>query len=472
MTKREKCIFISMGLLLAYLAFIFPPSGDDFNRLALDLISLRERFIQLGGTYFMLNGRILGNGLSFFLMEAPYRSLAKIFFFLGIGYLMGKLTGIKTRSFLALILGLVFLDLRVFREIVVWNAGFFNYVPPVFLILLAIYLAKKGLGTDFKTGLSLALVSFAACLFMENIAIYVLALPLLLFLDKDIQGPRKMSIGLGGVLGNLAIFMSPVYREVSANADSYRTIYSESLFTKVGENWEVFADFLLVGNKLIILGFIFIFLCQSLAYLKEEKKAMALANALGLVSTLVLVARPGFLAWTWNMGLHILVYVLMLINGLGLKTAQGRLMAFSALSLAFAMGPLLIVSPLGARNFFTPLVFNLLLVLAYLQSQGLGDKTHNLDLVLAGLVLIKLGYFSYVYTINYRDYREIRSLIDLHAQGGERQVCVPTYTYPDYIHDNSFHKLIIYRYEKEGILLTEVELEEKLEDKSLYRLDY
>lgn len=135
MKSKKQYYFIIIGiisLISIYLLSVFPPSGDDFNRFLYLGFSFKDIVKETLGTYSYLNGRILGNGLSILFVSRGSKIVIKFILLSAIIALIGKITNKKFSSFVFSILSLLFLDISIFREDIVWNAGFFNYIPPVF----------------------------------------------------------------------------------------------------------------------------------------------------------------------------------------------------------------------------------------------------------------------------------------------------------------------------------------------------
>src|SRR5699024_6717069 len=100
------------------------------------------------------------------------------------------------------------------------------------------------------------LLSLIASLFMENLTIYMIFLPILLaiiFWNKDSISGYIASFS-GSLLGAIIMFMSPIYWKVANNEDGYREI-AEDIFAFVSENWEIFSEYMLVYNIFVMVLF-------------------------------------------------------------------------------------------------------------------------------------------------------------------------------------------------------------------------
>ncbi|MBQ7647091.1 MAG: hypothetical protein IJS94_07470, partial [Clostridia bacterium] len=110
------------------------------------------------------NGRLLGNGLSAFLINSRAAlALLKTFTFLSITFLLSELLGVRKNFALTSVIYIMVLfpSSGMFAEISNWTAGFNNYCPPIMFILAAAVLLKNiEKHTILKTVL-IAVIGFA-----------------------------------------------------------------------------------------------------------------------------------------------------------------------------------------------------------------------------------------------------------------------------------------------------------------------
>lgn len=249
--KLNYSILIGLiSILSIYLLLVFPPAGDDFNRLIYLGLSFKDIVKESLGTHRYLNGRLLGNGMSFVFVSRISRMIIKFGLITGIILIIGKIMNKKLTSFLYTFLTLIFLNINIFREDIVWNAGFFNYIPPVFLILI-LALILITMEETLKKDIIVFFIAYFSCLFMENISLYMLFFPFILYFIYGISKKNIILTFLGSLLGNITMFSSPVYLRIFTKKDTYRSLASGGILDSIKNNWNTFQKYLSLGSVLI-----------------------------------------------------------------------------------------------------------------------------------------------------------------------------------------------------------------------------
>ena len=136
-----------------------------------------------------------------------------------------------------------------------------------------------------------------------------------------------------------------------------------------------------------------------------------------------------------------------------LEERYNKTCLFACISMAISMGPLLFISPVGARNFFSSYILNLLIFLSLFYGNRLQIKNNKIYTLLFAIILIRLGFLSYIYTINWFDYKEMEVYIKESAENNVRTIRTKDYTYPKYVHDQNYDKLIKYYYDENDNLI-------------------
>lgn len=437
--KYTHIILLIIFILAVYLISVFPPSGDDFNRLHEGFVGISGGIERVKRLYQTLNGRVLGNEISYVFIERVPRTIFKTLALLSYIVLMMKVLRIRRLSGFFLILGsLILMPLPVFRQVWVWSAGFYNYIPPLILILVLVYLFIYHRNKFSKTELVLTfLISLEACLFMENLSIYVLGLPVLMaltFWNRD-NIPGYLASFLGALTGTVIMFLSPVYRKVTSGDDDYRDV-AENLVEFVIENWEIFSEYLLVFNIFIMVLFAGAFMMGIYKKRKEGKgslQALALANILALIPlTLIDLGQAGHVA---SLVLHISFYLVLILIGTKeykMDNFNSRLLVFACLSMALAMAPLLVVSPVSARNFFTPIVFNLFIIISLIRLNGLDEKVEDYFNKIAPLIMVGVfGFYLIAYSKNYSTFMARDAILRDAIERDLDEVQIPAYKFKD-----------------------------------------
>lgn len=169
MNSKYKWIFTyaSLGvlfLLIAILFYYFPPTGDDWVLMQPKSFSLSEILTRIARDLARQNGRVLGNLMGELLTYSVPRYLLKVIFLITMLSLIHRVTEFdRVLSILYVLTAILTLPIEIFREVWVWSAGFYNYIPPLLLILLLILLCQPGrFDGSLKSNLLLLVIGFAA----------------------------------------------------------------------------------------------------------------------------------------------------------------------------------------------------------------------------------------------------------------------------------------------------------------------
>lgn len=460
---------VGLGLLLLFVQF--PPTGDDWILLGKEY-GIREHLLRVRHDWVNQNGRVLGNFLHTLLVHHWPGILSKLLAFFGMVYALSR---IAKRSVWAiapvLSATLLFLPKEVLREVWVWNAGFFNYVPPLVLLLVLLLLWQVEELSERRKA-AIVVTSLCACLFMENITVYLLLIGFVLLLWALFRASdyrlRALLTFAGCAAGALIMFSSPSYRRVVDATDGYRSAGTDlaSMVHTAIVNWNESFSRYLIAENLFLLSLILLSASALLMVQKERTWALKISLILLWISgpSLWLIARltDGPISVRHSFPLHLVFYLSLL--GFGWLTLRGRdrhLYAFVLISLAVVMGPLLIVTPVGARNFFTPVVFQLLAVL--LLWRGLPELPAASRLVLLAAVLVfslvRWGQLLFIYSENFSVHRERMAIAEAAASRSDAEVTVPAFPYPSYLHATDPGKIghAYYRQEPMDMLILEEE---------------
>lgn len=229
-----------VGLLL--LCWLFPLTGDDWFREALgaSIHSPADLFREVAFRWSTVNGRIAGNLLAYTAGSRPLlRELMRALFTLALIALLARTAGLDGwRGLLVCAAGALVLPREMFCQIYPWAAGFFNYVPPVVLLLACLALARPVLdGEPLPEGLMRSavflLLGFCQQLFVENDTLFALWAALVLLVwyrwEQRRWSPCLLALLLGCVLGAALLFASPSYRLIAAEGGAYRSGLGEGL---------------------------------------------------------------------------------------------------------------------------------------------------------------------------------------------------------------------------------------------------
>lgn len=450
--KNNK-FYIAIILLSVLLLYLFIPTGDDINRIIDRDKGIAYILKGIEKSYLKLNGRLLGNLLSKLFIKPVTRTVVKFFLILSVLISLVRITGSQGKLAYPLgILALTTMTKEIFRETLVWNAGFYNYFPPLAMILGIIYWYIRR--EEAKASpIVLGFTAFASCLFIENMTIYLIALPLLLyFVFRDRRKIRELiAIQLGSLAGAALMFSSPVYRAIAQHQDEYRQVEENSIREILQNSWRVFDDLMLAKNTLVLLLFLAIFIYIIVKNKPGEKifAWLALATLLA-IKGLNLVESERTILLLASLGLHLSFYLTILLYGMkNYREDWAKLLIFFCLSMAISMGPILFVNPIGPRNFLTSTIFNLLIGLTMFKALGLEKfllAYRPAIMVPQAIALLSLCFLIFIYGQIYA-YHKARDLdIRRQVESGARVLKVDDLIYSDYIHGDKEKLDLYYKY--------------------------
>lgn len=463
---------IFLALIVVYTISVFPPSGDDFNRLNKKDQTLIEYVEDAKGHYENLNGRILGNITSYIFIERLPRTIIKTVFLGLYFFFMMKLVRDKSfKAFIVVSSGFIMMPNNVFRQVLGWSAGFYNYFPPMVFILILITRLIGGKDTKVVDLIINFVLTFVSCLYLENLTIYLVFLPLAFAFTFDYKNKKALAtVQSASLLGALLMFSSPVYRKVLMGDDDYRSFETGNLGSFIQEKWQVFEKNM-IGENYYVFIFLAVVLGAFLIYRMLDRNQLGIeVFSLGaLWGIFILNLFPDRLVLTiFSIGLHIGFYISLIFIGLrkteksDRKRYYNKLLIFSCISMALTMGPLLIVNPVISRNFFTPSVINVVIIICLIKIYR--REGFNMDDIAweKGLGILTLGFllvYAKGYSDNYQVYLKRAEIINQAIEDGESYVEVPQLPYPQLMGGQSIgsYGRYFYRERQEDV---EIEVEE------------
>jgi len=440
--KKTNTLYYVTAVILAVLLFllfrIFPLTGDDWFRegLGASLHSVQDLVRTVAQKWSTSNGRILGNVLAYTAGSRPIvRDVLRAGILLLLVVWLSRITKQWTASGLLLCTALVlFLPSTMFREVYPWAAGYFNYVPPVALALLALCLipelwAGKPAGNSIKRSIALFFVAFSAQLFVENVTFYVVCSAAALNIYQCVRY-RKCSAELlcyliGSIMGAALLLASPSYLDIFFRGENYQigaTHGLRGLLTSARNNCGTVFHALLADCPVLYLSITALLG----AYLLRAQKPTA-AEKIGFV--LLVGCCAAFLFRTWSdrvtVGISLLWLLLVAVAVFRLRKAIGGKAFYFLLSALCAAFPLLFVNPIGPRCLYISYVFLLAVALELLSGLKLNFKfAFPVCAVLCAAVIV--FNWSVYYPLHQVDVQQ-RSAIEDAIARGERSVEVQAY---------------------------------------------
>ena len=243
--SRSKLFLFWTGCFVFYFLIMLcaPYSYDDYEFSMVPYSSVSE-LIHFCLTYG--NGRLLGNISGIVFNQIPVLgAVAKAFVMSTTVMLLPAILGLcGWNSYLLSFLLTTAIDPALFAQVFTWTSGFGNYVPPVFLMLVCLYLMQKYPRENgfsmMKALLCAAVFVIGLCsqLYIEHSSIVNLVLAFLLVVKaiKDKYGLVPALILVAATaLGLVIMFWIPAHFMASDNnhTTGYRSLYVNSLFTFV-----------------------------------------------------------------------------------------------------------------------------------------------------------------------------------------------------------------------------------------------
>lgn len=420
-TKKQCFRFWGLCFLFYFLIMLCAPfTYDDytFARVPYDSFGQLLNYCLTYG-----NGRLLGNIGAILLNHFPVcAAIVKGFVFSSIIVLIPGILGLDGRiHYLLSFLLVTAIDPSLFAQVITWTSGFHNYVPPVFLLLTALWLVQKYpdvQGSSIRKILycvSLFLIGLAAQLYVEHSSVINIAFSAFLVLKafKDKQKLVPASILLSAtVLGIVIMFGIPVYYRVSLSSGSnaYRSFYIDSIFTFVfncARNALRLSNhyFGLCGVPLCLGGIVTTWMTRTQR--KERFNSILFAGS-GLPLIYMIVcsamnaeqwyAEPAILHHTIAMAAVFTALISWLVALFKMPDTLIRNRIWILLGFAvFSLLPLLIVTPIHIRVFYHSQIFIVIAFLLILSkcietwNQAAGNALYRVLMVTAMVLCVVLS---------------------------------------------------------------------------------
>lgn len=453
-------------LLFAVLAYLFPYSGDDWawgSQLGID---------RLNNWFDGYNGRYAGNLLVIALTRVPVLKIALMALSYYLTCLFAyKYSGSKRISVLIFGIAMFFtMPKEIFVQAVVWTSGYTNYVPPILMmigyILLIKNIFKKDKPVYTKPLFVLTFIlGFAGALFMENLTLYSIAAAVLVILYCAVKFRKAflphISYFAGSAAGAVMMFTNSSYGIIASNekGDGYRSsaLGSGNLVETIGSHLEKIYTQLFTNNfvLLIILTVLALALAAfKLNKIKKEKcrNLVIFSSAVNVFSLILILFKANFSHWkllleseystvvtvlffTAAAGLYYLSLSAVILICLDSEGTRDKAL-FLIISIPIIVAPLLVVNPIGPRNFFPP--FMLMIMMAALILENLLDCADNhhlqkfLSLTFAAVILASGIYYLNIYIPIHR-YDTARNETAVQQSLEDDEVTLCTLPYDSYV---------------------------------------
>jgi hypothetical protein len=461
--RRTRAVGIAaLFLVLLFLCWLFPLTGDDWFRedLGLGLHSIPDLVREVIYRWQTTNGRILGNVLAY---SAGGRKVLRELMRSAI--LLAAIAVVcrhwKKGSPAGLMLtaaALLSLPYGMFREIYPWAAGFFNYVPPVVLLLAALCLLEpvfddQPLRESRLRAAAVFLLGFCGQLFIETNTLYAICAALALLAwygwrQKKLS-PVLLAFLLGAVLGAVLLFASPSYQLISQSG-GYQLDLSQglsSLIATARANYRVVLNYLISGCPVLFLSLTGLGLAWFTRSARQwPDKLAAAVLVLGCAyftvnqTTALLVRANPLVVLLWGLALALGCWRWLPEDGRRVRAL------FFGCSSVVAAAPLLFVSPIGPRCLYLSYVFLLLTAGQMLSALPPAPRPRRGVTAGAAAVLAVVLVFYLRIFLPIHHWEVVRTdALETAMANGQTSVTLPAFPHGEYLWDGDSLK-IQYRY--------------------------
>lgn len=379
--KKDNIKFISISVFIVLYYFLLanwiPLTHDDWTWAGSYANTMLSENFQ------NLNGRYLGNiGIIIATRSLIFRVITYTVLMTSLLWIMYIIVNLcnfqnsnKNFILIFLFLGLLILPSQIHKQTISWFSGFYNYIPAlIFTLIILLYSLNILLNRKKLSGLHVIIFISAAFIgqfFMENHSIFntfILLLFTVLYYSIYKKFIRNFLLAtLTSIIGFVLMFTNKNYLNILLGNSEYQQLQSDQSFLKtaidtiiVSMPKYIFFDHVIILTIIGIMSFIVIvkktkendfkhlifisFLLFSLPFYKlfvYDQFNLYKNNDNTLISIVNFIVCLIFL-------LTLVFVIIKFIEDINIKTILLSLL-LSTITLA---GPLIIVSPIGPRNFF------------------------------------------------------------------------------------------------------------------------
>ena len=316
--------------LIAILCYLFPYTGDDWawgSKIGID---------RLNNWFENYNGRYVGNLIVLAMTRSNLlKAVIMSFCLTGIVALCEYIFKRKWVFYVSCV-ALVLIPKLIFRQAVVWTAGYANYVTSMFFTLLFIAYVYPIFQETMPRRkvwhcLPLFVLAVINALIVEHLTIYnvVLACGVLVYticVHRKVVASHVAYL-IGSVAGAAYMFSNSAYHTIANNQDQYRQMAEGGVISRAFDNYvNEIAKHLCLNNCWMNLAIVIV--C---AMIYKKIYSDVNKNRSALLAKICLIVMAGFTTWS-------------LLSSFGISTfaKQNRLLYFEAAFVAAYMIALII----------------------------------------------------------------------------------------------------------------------------------
>lgn len=470
--NRKKCYWIALSSFLFYFWIMYcsPITSDDVYFASIDVPSFSS---VLDYVLYYGNGRILGNISAILLTRTAFlRPIAKALMLVLIVLLVPALLGLKKHT--ALLLSFILFTVinpGLFSEVYVWTAGFSNYIPPICLSLVCMYLIQRypklqRRWTRRLVNVGVFVLGILSQLFVEHSTVIQLLLACAVLANSVYAREKTVIPGIWWLLGTAAglciMFLTPVvFEKAQSRVEGYRSVHVGSILillrSALDNTLRICSHYAGACGLVLSVGAGLTLVTTKKQHAPRRFAVMAWTCAASLAYMVVCIfvsvdqwfGRPALL-------LHLLsipavlaplgVWVLAAVK----LPSGGKKVVFFLLFAVLSVAPFLIVSPVPARVIFQSYVFIVGALLVCTQECGVSFEK-SMENVIRKAVFVTALTLELVLGVTFATIRGmdeartqyIREQIDLGAEQ------IDIFQMPmEYVYDENWAYGMIYYQEK------------------------
>ena len=454
---KNKVIIIIVFLFFLILGYLFPYTNDDWAwGTSIGINRLNHFFVNY-------NGRYLGNLLV--LLLTRFRIIKAIIIAITLTLIMVFVakTANKKNSTLLLISALlvVLIPQPIFRQAIAWTSGFTNYVPPILLVLVWIYINKnlidnKEVKLSIWWILPIFILGVCTCLFMEHVTIYIVCLSALILIYSYIKKIKininQISYFIGTLVGAFLMFQNGAYHHVLKGDDFYRKVPKDGLILQsIKRYFYTIYDNLFMNNTiiLIIISICCLYLFYKFVYKKQNmknKKFLSISLSVIVFYSIYSLVSEFFPNWEifeliYKMaeGVLTIIYFVALVTFIFFlpKEICKKKLYFFLGSIIFMTLPLLIVSPVTPRCFYPMYVlFSVFAIILVNECFSFVKSDYILklfDYVLIGIIVTAMFYTTCIIFSAFHVTNKMVKYIEKEKRENVNEIVIPKTVYENYM---------------------------------------
>ncbi|EHJ07023.1 DUF6056 family protein [Staphylococcus simiae] len=432
--QLEKTTITLIAILIFYilLGFFLPLMHDDL------LWYSDYGNSMLNSETATLNGRYLGNFFEMIAVKISWiRWLTYGLTSVGLIWLIIKTIDAQKNIifyFITFIMMLI-MPSQIFSQTFGWFAGFYNYVPPILSTLFIIHTILNIIVYNKKMSVHNLVIFYIVCLigqlFIENITVFncmFLFLSLIYYFVSYRMINTKLLFGfLMSTIGTMLMFSNPNYHKIFfEGATDYQQVSNDKgFFTKIFEtttsvlpNWIYYNEIVIVIITTLILLFLLI-KSKRFSQLDTLKRKSLIVGLLLLPTYYFIIYNQFELAHETHVSLFniastliCIIYIVAMILTMSIVLIDRKELIVTYIimvSMHLISITLIIVSPIGPRNFLIVYVMHLIIVLMLLK-RVCDYITFNLKWTISVATVLALVYLSTFSFINHQNELRVQNL--------------------------------------------------------------